>query len=174
MIKTTIRSGLWTCSRCLRQASRAREPQRRWLSSAPSAAQVDFSQIPVNYSPADLKHDDSLLREMFDSPKLKDPATPFFKIRDRENVGLFRNKYLTSPQGFLTFAEVTIRRAQKLVNKVVNASTLEDYKALVRDLDRLSDLLCRVLDVSDFVRVTHPMRRYKQRHRRRGRWFIST
>lgn len=93
---------------------------------------------------------------MFDSPKLKDPATPFFKIRDRENVGLFRNKYLTSPQGFLTFAEVTIRRAQKLVNKVVNASTLEDYKALVRDLDRLSDLLCRVLDVSDFVRVTHP------------------
>ncbi|KAI0383693.1 mitochondrial intermediate peptidase-like protein [Hypomontagnella monticulosa] len=157
MIKTTIRSGLWTCSRCLRQASRTREHQRRWLSSAPGAAQVDAAQIPVDHSPPDLKHDDSLLRQIFDSPpKFKDFAKPFFKIGNRENVGLFRNKYLTSPQGFLTFADVTIRRAQKLVSKVLNASTLEDYKALVRDLDRLSDLLCRVLDVSDFVRVTHP------------------
>ncbi|OTA97956.1 hypothetical protein M434DRAFT_64822 [Hypoxylon sp. CO27-5] len=156
MIKT-VRSGLWTCSRCLKQAGRAREHQKRWLSSAPGAAQIDTSNIPVDHCPTDLKHDDSLLRQIFDSPPtFKDFARPFFKIGSRENVGLFRNKYLTSPQGFLVFADVTIKRAQKLVNKVLNASTLEDYKALVRDLDRLSDLLCRVLDVSDFVRVTHP------------------
>ncbi|KAI1412636.1 mitochondrial intermediate peptidase-like protein [Hypoxylon sp. FL1857] len=156
MIKT-MRSGLWTCSRCLRQATRVRQHQKRWLSSAPGAAQVDTSNIPIDHSPTDLKHDDSLLRQIFDSPPtFKDFARPFFRIGTGENVGLFRNKYLTSPQGFLTFADVTIRRAQKLVNKVLDASTLEDYKALVRDLDRLSDLLCRVLDVSDFVRVTHP------------------
>ncbi|XXG93897.1 Mitochondrial intermediate peptidase [Hypoxylon texense] len=156
MIKN-IRSGLWTCSRCLRQASRARDQPRRWLSSAPSAAQLDASHIPIDHYPTDLKHDDSLLRQIFDSPPtFKDFAKPFFKVTSRENVGLFRNKYLTSPQGFLTFANVTINRAQNLVDKVLNASTLEDYKAVVRDLDRLSDLLCRVLDVSDFVRVTHP------------------
>ncbi|KAI1103318.1 mitochondrial intermediate peptidase-like protein [Jackrogersella minutella] len=156
MIKI-VRSGLWTCSRCLRQASRARSHQKRWLSSAPGAAQVGASHIPVDHSPTDLKHDDSLLRQIFDSPPtFKDFANPFFKARSHDNVGLFRNKYLTSPQGFLTFADVTIKRAEKLVKKVLNASTLEDYKALVRDLDRLSDLLCRVLDVSDFVRVTHP------------------
>ncbi|KAI1443102.1 mitochondrial intermediate peptidase-like protein [Annulohypoxylon stygium] len=160
MIKT-VRSGLWTCSRCLRQAQATRlriRDQRRWLSSAPSAAtQVDTSHIPIDHAPTDLKHDDSLLRQIFDSPPtFKDFANPFFKVMSRENVGLFRNKYLTSPQGFLTFADVTIRRAQKVVGKVLNASTLEEYKAIVRDLDRLSDLLCRVLDVSDFVRVTHP------------------
>ncbi|KAI1390239.1 mitochondrial intermediate peptidase-like protein [Hypoxylon trugodes] len=156
MIKTA-RSGLWTCSRCLRQAAPARGSQRRLLSSAPGAAQVDSTHIPIDHTPPDSKHDDSLLRRIFDSPPtFKDFAKPLFKIGSRENVGLFRNKYLTSPQGFLTFADVTIKRAQKLVNKVLNASTLEDYKALVRDLDRLSDLLCRVLDVSDFVRVTHP------------------
>ncbi|KAI1374047.1 mitochondrial intermediate peptidase-like protein [Hypoxylon crocopeplum] len=155
MIKT-IRSGLWTCSRCLRQASRTRH-QKRWLSSAPGAAQLDASHVPVDHTSSDLKHDDSLLRQIFDSPPtFKDFARPFSKVGARENVGLFRNKYLTSPQGFLIFANVTINRAQKLVHKVLNASTLEDYKALVRDLDRLSDLLCRVLDVSDFVRVTHP------------------
>jgi mitochondrial intermediate peptidase len=71
-------------------------------------------------------------------------------------VGLFQNKYLTSPQGFLVFAEVTIKRAQKIVDRVLSASTLDEYKAIVQNLDRLSDLLCRVLDVSDFVRVTHP------------------
>ncbi|OTB07534.1 hypothetical protein M426DRAFT_317837 [Hypoxylon sp. CI-4A] len=156
MIKT-IRPGLWTCSRCLQQAARTREHQRRWLSSAPGVAQVDAARIPIDHSSSDLKHDDSLLRQIFDSPPtFKDFAKPFFKIGSRENVGLFRNKYLTSPQGFLTFADVTIRRAQKLVDKVLNASTVQEYKALVRDLDRLSDLLCRVLDVSDFVRVTHP------------------
>ncbi|KAI2466613.1 mitochondrial intermediate peptidase-like protein [Annulohypoxylon bovei var. microspora] len=157
MIKT-VRSGLWTCSRCLRQASRLRtRDQKRWLSSAPGVAQVDTSHIPIDHSPTDLKHDDSLLRQIFDSPPtFKDFAKPFFKVMSRENVGLFRNKYLTSPQGFLTFADVTIRKAQKVVNKVLNGSNLEDYKGIVRDLDRLSDLLCRVLDVSDFVRVTHP------------------
>ncbi|KAI1090615.1 mitochondrial intermediate peptidase-like protein [Rostrohypoxylon terebratum] len=160
MIKA-VRSGLWTCSRCLRQSQATRlqiRDQRRWLSSAPSAApQVDTSHIPIDHSPTDLKHDDSLLRQIFDSPPtFKDFAKPFFKVMSRENVGLFRNKYLTSPQGFLTFADVTIRKAQKVVYKVLNTSTLEEYKGIVRDMDRLSDLLCRVLDVSDFVRVTHP------------------
>ncbi|KAI1660222.1 mitochondrial intermediate peptidase-like protein [Daldinia decipiens] len=161
MIKT-IRSGLWTCSRYLRQVSRISRisqvrDQRRWLSSAPGVAQIDASQIPVDHSPPDLKHDDALLRQIFDSPPLiKDLAEAFSKLTSGENVGLFRNKYLTSPQGFFEYANVTIERAQKLVHRVLNASTLEEYKAVVRDLDRLSDLLCRVLDVSDFVRVTHP------------------
>jgi len=45
------------------------------------------------------------------------------------------------------------------VAKVLGASTVEEYKTMPRDLDRLSDLLCRVIDLSDFVRVTHPDRR---------------
>ncbi|KAI1504413.1 peptidase family M3 [Biscogniauxia marginata] len=156
MIKA-LRSGLWTCSRCIRQASRARPEQRRWLSAEPSLAQVDVSHIPVDHTPPDTKHDDSLLRQIFDSPPtFRHFARPLLDSASRKNVGLFRNKYLTSPQGFLTFAEITITRAQRIVDKVLAASTLQDYKALVRDLDRLSDILCRVLDVSDFVRVTHP------------------
>ncbi|RYP06189.1 hypothetical protein DL764_003281 [Monosporascus ibericus] len=161
MIKA-VRSGLWTCSRCLRQASRARQrqPQRRWLhAAAPAVPKAEGAPVsPVDHTPPDAKHDDALLREIFDSPPAsRGFASPWKGIAGRQNnVGLFRNKYLTSPEGFLKFAEITVKRAQKLVDKVLKASTLEQYKAIVRDLDRLSDLLCRVLDVSDFVRVTHP------------------
>jgi intermediate peptidase len=162
MIKA-VRSGLWTCSRCLRQASRSQ--QRRWLSIAPGVAQhkYDVTSAPIDHSPPGAKHDDSLLRQLFDShDTFKDFAPPSGRSVNGGNVGLFKNKYLTSPQGFLTFANVTLEKAEKLVDKVLNASTLEDYKATVRDLDRLSDLLCRVLDVSDFVRVTHPDEKIQQ------------
>ena len=42
------------------------------------------------------------------------------------------------------------------MDKVIGASSLQDYRAIVKDLDRLSDILCRILDMADFVRVTHP------------------
>ncbi|KAH7035162.1 peptidase family M3 [Microdochium trichocladiopsis] len=162
MIKT-VRSGLWTCSRCLRQSAlrQARpsaRPPSRWLSAVANPATVsDAASAPVNHAPPGARHDDVLLRQIFDSPPtFKHFARPWAQLTGSPNVGLFRNKYLTSPQGFLSFAELTIHKAQRLVEKVLAASTLDEYKAIVGDLDRLSDLLCRVLDVSDFVRVTHP------------------
>lgn len=167
-----VRFGLWTCSRCIRQSSRLHQrlPQKRWISAVSSSSAVHIGDShgngngngngvpPIDHSTADVKHDDYLLRKIFDSPPT---SRGFFEssiqgMTGWKNVGLFRNKYLTSPQGFLTFADITIARASKLVDKVTKASTVAEYKRLVRDLDRLSDLLCRVLDVSDFVRITHP------------------
>ncbi|KAI1190629.1 peptidase family M3 [Nemania serpens] len=170
MIKT-VRPGLWTCSRCIQQATRRippspppllllrRLPPRRWLSAVSGAARAEdgISNPPVDHATADPKHDDALLRQIFDSPPaFRGLLQPLLQNTGRKSVGLFRNKYLTSPQGFLTFADITIARASKLVDKVTNASTVAEYKTLVRNLDRLSDLLCRVLDAADFVRITHP------------------
>ncbi|KAJ1331278.1 mitochondrial intermediate peptidase [Microdochium nivale] len=162
MIKTA-RSGLWTCSTCLRRSAsrlagvKARQPTRRLSSALSAATASDAASKPIHHAPPGAHHDDALLRQIFDSPPtFKHFARPWAQLTGSPNVGLFRNKYLTSPQGFLTFAEVTIHKARGLVGKVLAASTLDEYKATVGDLDRLSDLLCRVLDVSDFVRVTHP------------------
>ncbi|KAI0482358.1 mitochondrial intermediate peptidase [Xylariaceae sp. FL0804] len=168
-MKKSFRSGLWTCARCVRQTppSRPRPAQRRWHSAAPGVAQLDGTHAhapthtpnPVDHSPTSAKHDDAVLRRVFDSPPtFQHFAKPLFGSR----AGLFRNKYLTSPQGFATFAQVTIAKASRVVDKILAASTSDGYRALVRDLDRLSDLLCRVLDVSDFVRTTHPDMRIQE------------
>jgi intermediate peptidase len=69
---------------------------------------------------------------------------------------------LTDPDGFLLFAQKNLEKATRIVHRVLSANTVQEYQSIVRDLDRLSDLLCRVLDLSDFVRMTHPDARFQE------------
>ena len=105
------------------------------------------------------KHNDNSLRKVFDSDS-------FWKTfsyqsshgpRDvRSSKGLFQNRYLTEPSGLLRFAQDIERRCQEIVENILRVSTTEQYVQMPKQLDLLSDCLCRVLDVADFVRVTHP------------------
>lgn len=104
-------------------------------------------------------HDDHTLRQIFDSQKFwrafsrTASATP--------NRGLFQNRYLTEPAGFLNYAQVIQRKCQKLVGDILSASSTEDYISLLQRLDLLSDSLCRILDIADFVRAAHPDARFQ-------------
>ena len=140
------------CLSCIRRV--ARGPQRRWLSVAAEPLRSDNGRVaPVVNDATRIYHDDAMLRQIFDSP----PAwVDFSKASSKAKVGLFQNAYLTGPDGFKHFANASLKRARRIVDKVLEASSVEEYRAVVRQLDRLSDLLCRVLDLSDFVRVTHP------------------
>ena len=80
----------------------------------------------------------------------------------RPSQGLFQNQYLTEPSGFLKYAQITQKKCQKIVDSVLSAASVDAYAAIPRQLDLLSDSLCRVLDVSDFVRCTHPDVRYQE------------
>lgn len=80
----------------------------------------------------------------------------------RPSRGLFQNHYLTEPSGFLKYAQVTQKKCQKIVHGVLSAASIEAYAAIPRQLDLLSDSLCRVLDIADFVRCTHPDTRYQE------------
>ncbi|KAK3394673.1 hypothetical protein B0H63DRAFT_461624 [Podospora didyma] len=160
----TIRPRRWVCPSCLLRGPPARQlrpaGQRRWLSFESHNPLSQRNPVPVTHSQGGTKHDDDLLRGIFDSPQVwgqfKENAS------GGRNAGLFGNRYLTNPDGFLAFADVSLKRARGIVAKVLAASTLDEYRAIVRDLDRLSDILCRVLDMADFVRVTHPVMRYQQ------------
>ncbi|KAI5287552.1 Mitochondrial intermediate peptidase [Ascosphaera acerosa] len=76
-------------------------------------------------------------------------------------VGLLQNKYLTTPEGFRDFATASLRRCQALVEKVLAAASPAEYSSVVRDCDRLSDLLCRVMDIAEFIRMNHPDPRFQ-------------
>ncbi|KAF4467327.1 mitochondrial intermediate peptidase [Fusarium albosuccineum] len=147
-------SRLWICTRCVRHATKP--PQRRWRSTISAVAQAISPSAPIDPS-SSYSHDDAILRSLFDAPA----ARSFPKFSLKKSQGLFKNRYLTSPEGFLRFAQKNLQRATKIVHRVLNASSVQEYQGIVRDLDRLSDLLCRVLDLSDFVRMTHPDPRFQ-------------
>ena len=131
---------------------------RRHLATAAATATTTHS--PTSYfknhdSPA-TTHDDRDLRKIFDSRpfwrEFSTSRTGFY----RQSVGLFQNQYLTSPKGFEEYARVTLAKCRRIVAKVLEISTVDGYKLIAQDLDRLSDLLCRIIDLADFVRSTHP------------------
>lgn len=169
---------LWVCTQCVRRVTSPRQrqshlhhrpryqaqfQQRRWESTAnaTAAAVEEAKSIPADHSTSS-RHDDAVLRELFDAPSggLSFPSLSSLSLK--KSQGLFKNRYLTSPDGFLVFAQKNLEKATRIVQRVLSASTTQEYRGVVKDLDRLSDLLCRVLDLSDFVRMTHPDVRFQQ------------
>ncbi|KAJ8607210.1 hypothetical protein MRB53_040470 [Persea americana] len=68
----------------------------------------------------------------------------------------------TLRRGFQKYSTDALQKCQAIVAKVANARTNDDYRHLVRDLDRLSDQLCRVIDLVEFIRNVHPDSRIQQ------------
>ncbi|KAL4647259.1 mitochondrial intermediate peptidase isoform X1 [Arapaima gigas] len=70
-----------------------------------------------------------------------------------KNVGLFGVPDLSSPGGFDVAAERALKEAEQLVDMACRsppgASTAEAF-------DELSDSLCKVADLADFIKVAHP------------------
>jgi mitochondrial intermediate peptidase len=157
MLKSVV-AKRWICPQCS-------HVQFRKASTLVAAASTDYSKsapiTPATFSNNDAQ-DDKILRKVFDSRKFWYQFSKTSRNASiQESGGLVRNKYLKNPDGFLVYARDTTRRCQALVDKTLAVNTVEGYKNIVRDLDRLSDLLCRVIDLSDFIRSTHPDRKYQ-------------
>lgn len=108
------------------------------------------------------RHEDDALRKVFDSKAFWYDFSQKYRYEAGPSVGLFRNRFLTSPAGFLPFAQDIRTRCQSIVDEVLQASSNHAYRIIPRQLDLLSDYLCRVLDLADFVRATHPDAQYQK------------
>lgn len=115
---------------------------------------------PINY-------DNELIRKVFDDDlfwkkfnKQESNTIPFLNRLGSPETGLFKNPYLTTPSGLKEFSKVSLQKAKDLVKKMVNDKSKEGLKAYITNLDRLSDVLCRVIDLAEFIRVVHPKRSF--------------
>ncbi|XP_067948182.1 mitochondrial intermediate peptidase-like [Watersipora subatra] len=82
-----------------------------------------------------------------------------FKYGFKRSGCLFQIDQLTSPQGFQELKDNVIVKANELVTE---ATSNTRTRKLVQVFDDLSDELCRVADMADFVRVGHPEASYRK------------
>ncbi|CAI4034637.1 hypothetical protein SMKI_11G0850 [Saccharomyces mikatae IFO 1815] len=74
----------------------------------------------------------------------------------KNKTGLFKNPYLTSPDGLRKFSQASLTQAKELLEKMRNDFSEDGKLSYIMNLDRLSDTLCRVIDLCEFIRSTHP------------------
>ncbi|KAJ5720589.1 Mitochondrial intermediate peptidase [Penicillium malachiteum] len=140
----------WTCRQCLLQRQ-----TRTFESAASQLPRSSLDSVPAYNNAPNKNLDDETLRRVFDSQNFWKDFSQQRTAAVPKRAGLVQNQYLTSPDGFREFAHASLQKCQAIVSKVLGASTVDEYRSLARDLDRLSDLLCRVIDLSDFIRTIH-------------------
>lgn len=97
--------------------------------------------------------DDRSLVELFDQPGTSTSKPPFAA------TGLFGHPSLTHPRALISLAEATLVRAQLLTERILRArESRDELVKVVKNLDRLSDMLCGVIDLAELVRNAHPDR----------------
>ena len=89
------------------------------------------------------------LRDLFDRPSTW--------IRDQSGspTGLFGYSILGQHNGFLKATESTIIKCNEIIQKVCAASEPSEIAKTVKRLDRLSDMVCSVLDAAQLIRSVH-------------------
>lgn len=101
------------------------------------------------------------VRRVFDDEKYYQDfnnGTLSKKMFSGPRTGLFKNEKLTTPQGLIEFSGQCLTDAQTLVEIMIKEAETSDRGKIhyIRRLDQLSDILCRVIDVAEFIRVAHP------------------
>ncbi|CCH41139.1 mitochondrial intermediate peptidase [Wickerhamomyces ciferrii] len=150
-----------------------------YLNQATSAAERKSiipnhsSNTSLNYEidpESPINNNNDLIQKVFDDDLFwnkfnkQDKATvganiPFLN-RFSKNSGLFQNPYLTSPSGLKEFSKDSLIKAKELVYKMTNDQSPEALRNYITNLDRLSDVLCRVIDLAEFIRVVHPKKAF--------------
>ncbi|XP_034102528.1 mitochondrial intermediate peptidase [Drosophila albomicans] len=77
----------------------------------------------------------------------------------RNDVGLFRMQELRSSDGFYLLRENVENSTQELI---AEATSSQRQRKMVDIFDELSDSLCKVADLAEFVRIAHPKNKYMQ------------
>lgn len=149
---------------CLSSSQRQELPRIEQDRSTP----LDPGFIQNIQNTASISKDDQTLRQIFDSSSFwnefssKSHGLPSGK----QPTGIFDNPHLTSPKGLQQFTNISLQQAQALARKIIGQglehASAQSLRDTIRNLDRLSDILCQVIDLVGFVRMSHPDPKFVQ------------
>lgn len=91
------------------------------------------------------------LASVFNSP----PSKKINLIQ--EDCGLFENPALKSFEGFYLLKENAVNKTDELIAEALSPTR---NRKMVQVFDELSDTLCKVADLSEFIRLSHPQNKY--------------
>lgn len=82
-----------------------------------------------------------------------------FKKIIKIQTGLFGNRQLQGPDGFHRLREEALTKANDLIGRIVDSPP--GSSNVVALFDELSNSLCKVADLAEFIRVAHPQQRFR-------------
>jgi intermediate peptidase len=104
------------------------------------------------------------LRELFDSPPVSSSRSRLASSASPEGLFLYPN--LKTPETFLDSVNAAIARGHLLVERIAHAPEQQDggleMRKVIKLFDRLSDVLCKVIDAAEVVRCLHPDPAWRQ------------
>jgi intermediate peptidase len=120
--------------------------------AATRLADAELDSLPT-LSPIDhsTTSSDGDIREQFDSPSVASPTFP--------SSGIFTYTPLTSPTSLRPLTERTLIHGAALVSRIRLAPqdpSGRELRLVIKNFDRLSDLLCGVIDMCELIRNVHP------------------
>lgn len=74
-----------------------------------------------------------------------------------ERTGIFRYNELQEPNGFYLLKDNAVGKADELMREITGSNR---ERKMVLVFDELSDTLCKVADLAEFVRIGHPQERF--------------
>lgn len=78
-----------------------------------------------------------------------------------KRTGLFGIDELQGPTGFHNLKDSALERAEELVQEIVVTNNRNSSQNVVALFDELSNCLCKVADLAEFVRVSHPQPKFR-------------
>ncbi|WWC90105.1 uncharacterized protein L201_005038 [Kwoniella dendrophila CBS 6074] len=142
-----IQAGLKTST----QIHRYQQSQAALATSPSTSTQYESQYIPPPPLSGNSKGDDEALKAHFD--------LPYQDIDASSSSGLFEFPPLTNPKSLRPLTERTLIQANAIVERICKAPhdpTGKERRLVVKNLDRLSDILCGVIDMCELVRNVHP------------------
>ncbi|CAO1634326.1 unnamed protein product [Parajaminaea phylloscopi] len=135
-------------------------PPSVWAATPQDGTSSTALHRPTFFSSSHKDADAVTLQQLFDSS-----GSPSVGTRSSPSAptGLFGHPSLPTPESFVPLAQRTLLRAQLLVHRIVTApqNGEGEMRKVVKNLDRLSDILCSVIDLAELVRNAHPDPRWR-------------